>query len=357
MNCSFRFLSYGPTHLSVLARAQNWILDAQGVSALNSPPVGGNSSDGFSVSLCKAPICVLCWSPKWHYRNSFVCCDFWCSVRGPCDRSPLSWAVLLLHWSHLLSDALMGAINELNLSNHALNEPCPPLPTTHSSLHPRAPLSESPRLYKLMGSHTSRGVFRVFAGVLSSASLTQPCPLTTLVWGGWEGQSCSVGRGERLWPLSPNFPVPTPGTRLALLVLSRASPIQCSPVLSCRMLGDPSSAAGGVGGDPLYPTHCWEAAGPFWQMLCSTHGWQFQCWGSTASLSDLSLPWTDLALSPFWCLTDLAFTSPPISTAFLLVGIICVFKGSFPCSFRNILARLVHMDFVGLKCFVVLQLL
>lgn len=45
------------------------------------------------------------------------------------------------------------------------------------------------------------------------------------------------------------------------------------------------------------------------------------------------------------------------NVALLPVEIICVFKDSFPCSFRNILARLLRMDFVGLKCFVFLQLL
>lgn len=353
--CSFRSLSYGPTHLSVL----DLILGAQGVPALNSPPLSSNSRDVFfffSVSLFKTPICLLCWGPKWHYKNSFVCCDFWCSVRGPCDRSPLWWAVLLVYWSHLLphcsdwepSITCTGVTREL----------ChPPLPATHS-LPPKAPLNE-PKVVKVYGQPRLWRCFSVClagTGVLCSASLPQPCPCTALVWGGWS----RAERAELLWgrvggsgPSDTAQPRHQPGSLFSALPFLSISPLERAPgalvSLQCsrrRLQGTSCTPP-----TPVVPL-------PFCQRLCPAMV------GSSSAEGPL-LPWWSPAATnssePIVVFTDLAFTMGLHFSSHLTAGKPwpcsgrnCVFKGSFPCSFRNIL---VHIDFVGLKCFVFLQLL
>lgn len=243
-----------------------------------------------------------------------------------------------------------------------------------------------------MGSHTSQGVFSVFAllvqEVLSSTTLTQPCPRTTPVWDSWSrwglgGAELLCGQGWRAlapqtqpsaWALAFN-PVPTHWTRLALLVFSHAISMQSSHQeqspcavlqnavvsLQCsRRRLEGTSSTPSTAGTSTAPRPCafladalpkpWLAI-PVLRIRCFP-GWSLPAVNRPGSESFLVFNWLGFQDGP-----SLLPSPQQANDALLPVEIICVFKDSFPCSFRNILARLIRMDFVGLKCFVFLQLL
>lgn len=115
---------------------------------------------------------------------------------------------------------------------------------------------------------------------------------------GWEGQSCSVGRGDGLWPLrhSPQPELWLPSSQPSTHPLDQAGSPRFQPchfnaeltpgtvpmccAAECR--GIPAVQQEKVGGDLLHPVCCWDihctpVPVPFWQMLCPNHGWQFPC--------------------------------------------------------------------------------
>lgn len=105
VSCSFRSLSYGPTHLSVL----DLILGAQGVPALDSPPLSSNSRDDFfflfpclrlpyvscaevpsditKIALCAVIFGALCEAPVTGVPSGGLCC--W-SIDPICSHTALT---------------------------------------------------------------------------------------------------------------------------------------------------------------------------------------------------------------------------------------------------------------------------
>lgn len=357
-NCSFRFLSYGPTHPSVLAQTQDLIHKV----FLPSFPLQSVDTPGmvFLFPCLRLPYASCAEVPNDITKITLFAVNFGCSVRGPSDRSPLSWAVLWVYWSHLLSHCSHW---EPSISCISVTVPSPSYQPTPSTLKHHWTGHQGCKSLQFL-----RCLFcchRRFSAPAASPSPALSPPLSGKLQQvrAERGRAALWAGGEALAPQTqPQLPAQCPPTGPAWLFAlsqfqssahSRSSSTGCAAVLS-----HPCSAAGGGWRGP--PELC-----PLLGDTCAfqtgfgslkPHGWQFQCWGSTASLGHLFLSQTNL--SPF-CLTDLAFSmdlpfSSPISTAGKPCPPSCrncVFKGSLPCSFRNILARLVHMDFVGLKCF------
>lgn len=223
---------------------------------------------------------------------------------APLTGVPLSWAVLWVHWSHLLSPC-SGWEPSIICVWVTLPSVCcalPFLPPTPSILqHTEWIFIKAVKVYGQP--HFLRCFQCLFCWHRRFSALAPPLSGklqqmraergTAALWAGGRGSGPS-DTAPRLSPF-PN-PVPTHGTSLALC--SQPVSIQCSQqeqlqVLCCRKLWRPCSAAGGGGRGPPVPRPLLGATCAFQRGFASLkpHGWQFQHWGSTVSCHKHSWLW------------------------------------------------------------------
>lgn len=260
----------------------------------------------------------------------------------PCGSSPLPWAVLLVYGSHLLP----GCFDWEHWSNQPCPQCAPPLPTTRC-LHPKAPLNES-RGCKSLWPATCLEEFSVcLFGCHRRFSAPSGAGRAE------RGRAALWAGGERLWPLRHS---PATGAAwlfaLSCVIPEQSSHLEQAPraVLSLQGTSCTPSAAG---------RHLCLSGRAFAQPMA----------GRSSAEAPLP-PWGIFschkqALSPLWCLPGLAFNMDLHFPSRLhsgqtmplpLVETLCV-QRLFSLLFQKHLTRSVHMDLVGLKCFVFSHLL
>lgn len=220
-NCSFRFLSYGPTHPSVLAQTQDLIHKV----FLPSFPLQSVETPGmvFLFPCLRLPYASCAEVPNDITKITLFAVNFGCSVRGPSDRSPLSWAVLWVYWSHLLSHCSHW---EPSISCISVTVPSPSYQPTPSTLKHHWTGHQGCKSLQFL-----RCLFcchRRFSAPAASPSPALSPPLSGKLQQ-VRAETCSVGRGRGSGPSdtapAPS-PVPTHGTSLALC--SQPVSVQCS---------------------------------------------------------------------------------------------------------------------------------